>query len=256
VEFCFFIVIITLVAGAVYWIGLKISFFFQAWKKKLDRKQARPLKKSPNLFWIIELLIGIFLILIGAVYLSRIDVIWSEIGFKVNGLYQTTDWLKGKRLWDVYLVAQFFRGVYPSFFAVVLLVFFSFIKGRYPLTVLIRFIKGFDHKQIFITLSFWCFYIALEFFLPGGKWYLLKMVILNCSVFLSAYYFFYGFFILVFMLRKRRLDFSMILILLYSLIVFSGPVFMFPLLIIAGVGISDIWMNYRKNSLRNGFNER
>lgn len=185
-------------------------------------------------------ILGMFL----AAYLPHVPVLWEVT---LPGFFMKT--IEGTKFFDVFMVGRFFRYYYPAAIAGILHLAFRYAKKEKEnhYTFWYRFLRSFDHRQIFILLAG---------ALAAGLGYLLKFdafvqaVIMNVFLFGCWPYVYYGFATMIYGIRRLKISYLLSIAILFLFIVISGPIFIFTLILIMGIGISDIWMNYHKRKIK------
>ncbi|OHD54480.1 MAG: hypothetical protein A2Y33_04755 [Spirochaetes bacterium GWF1_51_8] len=197
-------------------------------------------------------------------YIPYTGAIWYEAEQWVTVVLDGAGLLEGYAFIDVYGVLRFFRSVYPALLVFLLfLAYYSGIEGgKYKNSLWYRYFRNFDHLQIFpmmavfvllgagYALTFWTGEIT-PLMSDIGFW------MLNAALFFAMPYVMYGILIILFGLRKKGLSLMFGMIGLFFLFLISGPVFVFTLIFLMGIGISDIWMGYNtRHSVKKKENER
>lgn len=178
------------------------------------------------------------------------------------GRLYATGWMKGIFI-ELVAVVRFFGYYYPVYPAVIaatlhLAFRYGIRDQKQHQSFWYRFTKVYDHRQIFFTIGGFVL-LTLVYLLCAGSLrevlssegcLLLKDVVLNVAVFFALPYIFFGVMSIIYGLRRLKLPYFLCWVILYFFIIFSGPVFIFTLILIMGLGMTDIWMNYHKRQIR------
>lgn len=112
-----------------------------------------------------------------------------------------------------------------------------------------NFIKGIESFKISEWLVFLVIIsIALVVFDNEGKFYPAKAVGENILLVLAVVYFIQAMGILKFVLMKKRIPVFIMPLFLFGMAIFSLQVFGFIVMFLAGIGLLDIWADFRKFS--------
>ncbi len=205
-----------------------------------------PGSKSPDKEWFYSLFMsGVLAFGVNFFYFLKIGEIWEVLNQAAVSFLDAFHIHQGYRFVDVYSIFRFFRNYYPGLFTGVSV--FLVLRSRWafknPITCYYRYTKRFSHVLIFPMLLF-VLGLALVSTLP--ETHSLHRYFLNFTILFSLPYLLYGGLTVFYGLRRLRKKNRLILILFSSLIVFSGPLFLFILILIIGIGVSDVWMNYNR----------
>ncbi|NPV01459.1 MAG: hypothetical protein HPY53_08765 [Brevinematales bacterium] len=227
-------------AGAVVVIFLSMPLWIE--KLALFRRFDGLVYQVP--FLVIMLMFSVF-------YIPETSRIWYAADNAITGILSSFSLLDGYGFIDVYYVLRFFRNIYPALFAFILfLAYYAGTEGgKYRHGLWYRYLRKFDHRQVWPVLG-------LLAMLGGG--YILMFSLneinpvmndigiwmFNTSLFFAMPYILYGCLTLIYGLRRAGVPGMISLMGLFLLFLISGPVFIFTLIFLMGIGISDIWMNY------------
>ncbi len=175
----------------------------------------------------------------GVMDLSGIDRLIENL-LSLSGFFHNGSFLQ------IYYISYLFRPIYLSLIFMLLTVIYSFALTAYKRSYWYRYIRKFNHREVLAVVFFWlCYFVLNNIKLKWLKWEYI-IIILNLAIYFSLYYLMYGFLTLIFSLKKRSIEYFSVIIIIYSLIIFSGQYFLIPLILVMGIGISDIWMYYLK----------
>lgn len=190
------------------------------------------------------------------IYYRQIVQIWIAINDLIIKALVPVPLLRNSRLVDVFFVAQYFRFLYPVLFCVMLFFLFDRILSGNPRSYWHRFFRKFDHRIAYPMTFFWALYFVLDWAKPmwptPGVWLNLA---LEAAVYFSMLYAVYGTLTVMIALRKIRVPLFWSMTVLLLIVVVSGPVFLFTLTFLMGIGVSDIWMHYNKKRLKKIFSK-
>ena len=112
-----------------------------------------------------------------------------------------------------------------------------------------NFVKGIENFKVSEWLVFLVIVaIALVVFDNEGRFYHAKAIGENLLLVLAVVYFLQSFGIIKFMLMRKRIPVFIMPVLLLGMAIFSLQVFGFVVMFMAGIGILDIWADFRKFS--------
>lgn len=179
-----------------------------------------------------------------AAYFPWAPVIWED---KLPGFL--LKYIEGSRLFDGFMVSRFFRYYYPAVVTAILNLSLLYAakekSNRYSFWY--RLLRNFDHRQIVLLVAGG---------LAAGMSYLFKWndtakaVLMNLFLFTTWPYVYYGFSTLVYGIRRLKVSYFLSIVILFLFVVISGPIFIFTLILVMGIGITDIWMNYNKRKIK------
>lgn len=240
-EFSFFLLLITIFFGIVYRVLLVLL-------KALFGKKRIGLVSNfrKSFFWINTIVIFAVLTTVCWFYLPNADKIWIAVSSWFGDVLLKTRLLNTTRLMDVFYVGYFFRLYYPVILAFILFVGLYRALDKNRCSFWYRFYHWFDQRMVFLLVFSWLLFVGIEAAGWTVKFMNLRVMALNAALYFSTLYVFYGFLILLYGLKRNHLPYWLSLILIYGLLVLSGQVFIVTAALIMGVGITDIWMNYRK----------
>lgn len=193
----------------------------------------------------LELFFALILLLFCILYLPM-DAIWIKAGVWFENILDSAGLLKESRFMDVYYAAMFFRNIYPSVLAGFFVYLFYSSMSENKISLWRRYYNDFNHWEIYPAVFFWTVYLLAEYI--RLKWIPLKVkeILLCMAVYFSIFYAIFGFLVLLFFFKKKRIQYVTTIIVVYAALVFSGQYFIPVFFLITGIGISDIWMKYRK----------
>ena len=112
-----------------------------------------------------------------------------------------------------------------------------------------NFVKGIENFKVNEWLVFLVIVsISLIVFDQGGKFYPAKAAGKNILLVLTVIYFIQSLGILKFVLMKKRIPVFIMPLFLLGMAIFSFQVFGFIVMFLAGIGLLDIWADFRKFS--------
>ena len=112
-----------------------------------------------------------------------------------------------------------------------------------------NFVKGIENFKVNEWLVFLVIVsISLIVFDQGGKFYPAKAAGKNILLVLTVIYFIQSLGILKFVLMKKRIPVFIMPLFLLGMAIFSFQVFGFVVMFLAGIGLLDIWADFRKFS--------
>lgn len=205
-----------------------------------------PMFKNPAREWVFLLSVGVVLTFgVGFFYFANLGDIWESLNRAVFSFLDLLHLKQGYRFVDIYSIFRFFRNYYPGFVSAlsVFWVLRSRWSRKYSVTCYYRYTKLFSH---FLLAPLLLFVIGLILASRLPETHALHRYFLNFVIFFSLPYLLYGGLTLFYGLRRIRRNTQLFLVLIYSLIIFSGPLFLFILILVIGVGVSDVWMNYNR----------
>ncbi len=127
-------------------------------------------------------------------------------------------------------------------FSVLDLIFKRILKAE-------NFVKGIENFKVSEWLVFLIIVaIALVVFDNEGRFYPAKAIGENILLLLAVVYFIQSFGIIKFMLMRKRVPVFIMPVLLLGMAIFSLQVFGFVVMFMAGIGLLDIWADFRKFS--------
>jgi hypothetical protein len=242
VEFSFFLLLLTLFTIGIFNL-FSVLFFtvnglFEKGRRFFPGQWLMP----------VVLVMGSLVFFVCWFYLPRVPLIWEKIGEIVKNSLAGLGLLKSYRFIDVYYLAEDFRFVYPVWLVGLLTTAFLYsVSGWKKSSFWYRFLKNFDHRLIAAPVLLWTVFFIENYFYPQWIEWDWEMGLLNLCLFYSYFYVLYGFLTLFYGMRRRRFSQFFALAILYLALLLSGKFFSFPLIILMGVGISDIWMHYRRS---------
>lgn len=242
-EFSFFLLFTTILLGILYQLTQKLVGL-AAGKGKM--KWAVRIKGHQHRFWIDLLAFGIILICFCWLYLRKADGIWAAFSNDLeNALIHAR--LAGKtRLMDGFYVGYFFRNYFPALIAFTLYLGFGRAVSGKRWTFWYRLYRGFDQKISAVLIAVWAGFGLVEITQWKIKEVNVWAICLNLAIFVSLFYSLFGFLTLVYNMKRSKVPYWLSRILIFGLLVFSGQVFIVTLALLMGVGITDIWMDYRR----------
>lgn len=185
-------------------------------------------------------------------YIPISDSLWLHINESVyNYLNNSSFVIKG--LIEIYTIAQFFRFLYPSLFSFFFLIFFSYISSGNFYSFWYRTFKNFKHNFAFWTVLLWISFAFCSGINLGQKNNLLILsnILLNVALFFTCFYTIFGLLIISMILRKKGIKDTLVLMCFYVIFTISGSYLPLVFFALSGIGITDIWMNYRKVATSN-----
>jgi len=212
------------------------------------------IKKDKFFYAGLKILFFIGLILLCFFYIPAADKIWDYLKGLYTGSIRKA--LPAAASLDlVFIAARFFRFIYPACIAAGAAFFLMITAGRHYASFWNRFLIKFNHKQIILLVVSWTIFWIFEVlgdFIGNGLFasFFLEILLLNCCLYFSSFYIIYGFLIINYLLKKRRVPYTLTTILVYGVIIASGNFILYILLILLGIGITDIWMDYTKKKIK------
>jgi hypothetical protein len=247
VEFSLFLVLATILFRGFFYTGRWLVFPFV---KAGGYKNNGSLIKDNNKLLVFQAVFSCVIILISLYYLTRLDLIWGNISELVFSVYNSSEIFRNSRALEVYTAVKVFNSVYPSILLFIVAVWLLYWMDRNRRSFWYRFLHQFDHRQVIPATLLWTLTgIINQFHWKPGNWNI-EGYLLNLSIFFSAFYVLFGFLTLVYGLKKSGWNDTVAIVLIYLIIVVSGEYFPFTLTLILGIGVSDIWMNYRKRKFK------
>ncbi len=179
-----------------------------------------------------------------AAYLPWVNVLWED---KIAGWVMR--YIGSSKFVDVFMVGRFFRFYYPAAVAGILHLAFRYAKKEKEnhYTFWYRFLRSFDHRQVFMLLA-GIASAGLAYLLQWNA--MVQVILVNFLLFVSWPYVYYGFATMIYGIRRLKISYFLSIAILFLFIVISGPIFIFTLILIMGIGVSDIWMNYHKRKIK------
>ncbi|MGL4366710.1 MAG: hypothetical protein ACRCTQ_00285 [Brevinemataceae bacterium] len=173
-------------------------------------------------------------------YLPRSEYMWNIWNIHMLSLIDQYPIISVSLiLKEVWFVICFFRSIWP---AVVLgVVVLSWNSSRYPLTVMHRTLKNFSHNKILILILSLLIYTLCVIFKYSE---MINEVMLNIAVYIMIYYWQFGFFTILNVLRQNQIHYLIGTAILVLPVILAGENFLLPIIACTGIGISDIWMDY------------
>jgi hypothetical protein len=247
VEFSLFLVLASILFRGFFYTGRWV--LFPLFSKTGSYKNNGTLSTDSRLL-VLQAVFSCVIILVSIYYLGRLDLIWGSISDKVFSVYNSSEVFRNSRGLEVYTAVKVFNSVYPSALVFIAAVWLLYWLDRNRRTFWYRFLKGFDHKQVIPATLLWTLTgIINQLHWKPLNWNI-EGVLLNLSIFFSAFYVLFGFLTLVYGLKKSGWNSTIAAALIYLIIVVSGEFFPFTLTLILGIGVSDIWMNYRNRKFK------
>lgn len=238
-EFCLFILTV-IVAGA-----LCLSAIRSLVKALPAKPGKRRSAESPKgwIVWAREAVPYAFALVLAILYLPHANQFWGCAGSSVDHAIGSGGG-KFYRLIEVFAVARFFRAAIPGTLVLFGWTVVAAVSREYPATALYRYAGRFPHRRAWFLAATWSGYLLAEILNTGDAGTVARDVFLNLALVPAGMYFLAGFQYLVVILRKRRMPWAAAAGMVTLPVVVAGPFFLIPLIVIAGVGVSDIWMCY------------
>ncbi len=231
------------VLGAVLLVNFTAVFLFR-----------HVLRNKKRLYTGLLVFFLIILVVFCLFYLPRADKIWMILNEKI------TIWIKPVlafmfRFMEVFYVAEYFRYIYPPVLTAGAALFFYFTLDKHPKSFLGRFLGRFDHKLVFALIGFWIVFGVFEFLIDfykikTGYLFFIETGILNICLYFSFFYMIYGFLLLLYFLKKKGVLYLISFPVIIGSLIISGGFILYLLILLLGIGVSDIWMDYTKKRIK------
>lgn len=168
-------------------------------------------------------------------YLPACENLWNNMA-RLMGLPHRSELFRG-----VWQLAHLFRNLWPALGAAVLGMAFG--VAAYPQSGAYRAMKRFHHTKIVLM----CLLLGLA----GLLWFFrsaqtLQIALLNAALYTACWYWRFGFDTITFTLKKNGVPLFAAVCLLTASCIMAGSAFILPVVLIMGIGISDIWMDYHR----------
>lgn len=203
----------------------------------------------------------LFLAGMSLAYFKSIVQVWIDIDNLVINYVTPVSLLKNSRFAEVFFVAQYFRFLYPVLLSVVLFFLFDRSLSGHGESYWHRFFRKFDHRAVYPMMVLWTVYFVLDRLKSAGPLARLKdqglwlNLALETAVYFAMLYAVYGALTVMTAFRRWKVRPAWSLGALFVIVVISGPVFLFTLTFLMGIGVSDIWMHYNKKKFKKAFSK-
>jgi len=191
------------------------------------------------------------LIISSILYIPVSDNLWLQVNEKIYSYFSSSSRII-KGLMEIYTVAQFFRFLYPSLFSFFFFLFFAYISSKNLYSFWYRLFKNFKHNFAYWSVSLWIIFAFLSV-IAGQKANLLILsnIILNIALFFTYFYTMFGLLLIFVFLRKNGIKYTLPSVVLFVIFTVSGSYLPLIFFALSGIGITDIWMNYRNIATTN-----
>lgn len=206
------------------------------------RKKSLPVHGQPVRYESAGLLL---LIPVSLAYSLAAPEIWQALDKGMEFLAAAWGRGAGDRLVDLYLVSRFFRLFYPALAVLTLLFALGVAADARRYTSLYRWYRFYRHIWLWPLVGSWVIFGLLDRLNTLEAALIAQAVSLNMALYFTGIYAVYGFLLIMYACRRKGLPVWVPAAVLITLLVISGPLFVLPCVILAGIGLSDIWMGYR-----------
>jgi hypothetical protein len=280
IEFSFFLILVSIFIALVFLLGkivfrwankkrkllyllcllsLALTFFFLWTGLFLLLVFSAPLLINTNGFFAKRkssfalLLFAVALIVFIVAYLDNVTDFWGLLTEGFHRFLFALNLRNGYGFMRAFEVIRYFRYYYPSLITGVL--WLSFCTGanlsekRY--TFWYRYLKFFDHRiVIFILIATGSMILSYVLNAPLQT----QAALLNLCLLFAVPYVIFGYLTLIYGFKKKfKLPYILGAIIMYVVVIALGPYFLFPVVFMLGLGISDIWMDYHNRVFRKLF---
>jgi hypothetical protein len=197
-------------------------------------------KKGPLRFLVI---FSILAVVAAYFYVKQANHFWTGLSLLVEDTLAKLGVLYKSRFIEVYYVIQYFRSIYPGLGFFLIAITYCYLAAGKKVTFWIRWAGAFSHIMIAPVLTGWLIYMVLGRLFQNFSD--LDAVLLNLNVFWSMFYLLYSFLLMVFGLKKNKVPAWLSGVLIVCAVILSGRYFLIALIVMMGIGISDIWMRYK-----------
>lgn len=223
------------------WIISLILFLLSNILKPINKYIAYKLKSlNIEAYYFGGLLILFFALFL---YLPSEKVLWKNLDNYVQAAINVLDIsfvFLVKNIWHIII---FFRNIWLGILIACLSI--NIENLNYSFTGSYRTMKKFHHTKILLLVFSLFLYLVLRQFSYKG---IFSSVLLNIVVYTAVYYWYFGFYTLLYIFKRSHIPYPLGLLILLLPIMMAGESFFLPLVACIGIGISDIWMDYHRRN--------
>jgi hypothetical protein len=239
VELSFFYLLLTLALYLIFYSGA-----FIARPAFLLRKVVR---RYDYFYSGITFLFFAGLVLICFVYFPSADRIWDGLKRPASALPARLDF--------IYPAARFFRFYYPAGLSAAAVIILLAGSDSHRAVFWSRFLARFDHRQLFPLVLFWSAFWIFEILgdvIGTGIFasFFVETLLLNCCLYFSFFYAIYGFLIINYLFKKKGMPYTITSIIIYAAMIISGDFIVYFTILLLGIGVTDVWMDYTKRKIK------